>query len=44
MLFGSIKTYYDTKRYDKDRVKVFVKVNWITEDQYEEITGDVYTA
>ena len=40
--FKSIKMYYDTNRYSKEDVKVFVRVAWITEEEYKEITGDIY--
>lgn len=33
---------YYPRFYTKDMVKVFVTANRITEEQYEEITGDEY--
>ena len=44
MLFKVVKRYYDIKIYSKDNVKVFVRANKITPEEYKEITGDVYTA
>lgn len=40
--FEKIKRYYDKGIYINDEVKVFVKGNKITEDQYQEITGEDY--
>ena len=40
--FEKIKRYYDKGIYINDEVKVFVKGNKITEEQYKEITGDNY--
>ena len=39
-----IERYYNKGIYDKDDVKVFVRAEKITESEYEEITGEVYTA
>lgn len=39
-----VKRYYDKGIYSKDDVKVFVRAGKITEAEYEEITGEVYTA
>lgn len=41
-MYSSIKRYYDSGRYTKDQVKVFVQAGWITPEQYQEITGDEY--
>lgn len=43
-MFNSIKKYYNEGRYNDDQVKIFVKVGWITEAQYKEITGKNYVA
>lgn len=43
-MYTSIKRYYDSSRYTAEQVKVFVKAEWITPSQYEEITGTPYTA
>jgi uncharacterized XkdX family phage protein len=43
-MYTSIKRYYDTGRYTKDQVKIFVQASWITPEQYETITGDAYVA
>ena len=40
--FEKIKRYYDKGIYTNDEVKVFVKWNKITEEQYKEITGADY--
>lgn len=40
--FEKIKRYYDKGMYTNDGVKVFVKGNKITEEQYKEITGEEY--
>jgi len=43
--FYLIKEYYDTGRWDKERVhNVVGKRNGITEAEYEEITGEPYEA
>jgi uncharacterized XkdX family phage protein len=42
--FKTIKDYYDTGRYTKEQVAVFVVKGKITAAQYQEITGDVYAA
>lgn len=39
-----VKRYYDKGIYSKDDVRVFVRAGKITESEYEEITGEVYTA
>ncbi|MBC5626171.1 XkdX family protein [Clostridium sp. NSJ-49] len=40
--FEKIKRYYDKGIYTNGEVKVFVKGNKITEEQYKEITGEEY--
>lgn len=42
--YAIAKRYYDKGYYDKDDVKIFVQANKITPEQYEEITGEPYTA
>lgn len=39
-----VKRHYDAGRYTKDDVKVFVQAGKITPEQYEQITGEAYTA
>ena len=39
--FDKVKTYYDNGIWDKTRVYNAVG-RWITPDEYEEITGEVY--
>ena len=41
-MFKIIKRYYDKRFYSKEDVKVFVKANQITEEEYQEITGEAY--
>ncbi|UVI31220.1 XkdX family protein [Paenibacillus spongiae] len=41
--YPTIKRFYDAGRYTKADVAVFVVAGWITPEQYQEITGDVYT-
>lgn len=41
-MFKIIKRYYDKGFYSKEDVKVFVKASQITEEEYQEITGEVY--
>lgn len=43
-MFNSIKKYYDQGRYTNEQVKVFLQANWITAEQYKEITGIDYVA
>ena len=42
-MFKIIKRYYDKGFYVKEDVKVFVKANQITEEEYQEITGEAYS-
>ena len=39
--FDKVKDYYDQKLWTKARVKNAVVKGWITEDEYETITGDL---
>lgn len=41
-MYKSIKNYYDTNRYQKPQVQIFVQAKWITEEEYGTITGDNY--
>jgi uncharacterized XkdX family phage protein len=41
-MFNSIKRYYDMGKYTNEQVKIFVMANWITAEQYKEITGEDY--
>lgn len=41
-MYKIIKRFYDKGTYSKADVKVFVKANKITAEQYAEITGDQY--
>lgn len=39
-MFPTLKRLYDLKLFDKSKIADSVKANWITKEQYEEITGD----
>lgn len=41
--FAKVKNYYDKGLWSKERVYNAVG-KWITESEYEEITGEVYVA
>lgn len=41
-MYERLKRLYNAKRLTKTSLKNAVKNGWITEDQYQEITGDVY--
>lgn len=43
MTYEIIKKNYDRKLWDKSMVAVAVAKGKITEEQYQEITGEVYT-
>lgn len=40
--FETVKRYYDDGCWDKSRVKKAVERNWITAEEYAEITGEPY--
>lgn len=40
--FQLVKDYYDTGRWSKKAVHKAVERDWITADEYEEITGEIY--
>lgn len=42
--FEKVKNYYDTGLWSKTKVRNAVVHNWITASEYEEITGEPYTA
>lgn len=42
-MYNTVKRYYDMGKYTNEQMKVFVQAKWITEEQYLEITGVVYT-
>lgn len=42
--FELVKEYYEAGIWKKKAVKNAVKKGWITADEYEEITGEVYEA
>lgn len=41
-MFTTLKHLYDLKLFDKQKIIESVKCNWITKEQYEEITGEEY--
>jgi uncharacterized XkdX family phage protein len=43
-MYNSIKKYYDMGKYTDEQMKVFVGAEWITPEQYKEITGVEYVA
>jgi hypothetical protein len=40
--YYKVKAYYDMKMWNESRVRNAVKMNWITEAEFEVITGKVY--
>lgn len=40
--YEKVKRFYSMKMWDIQRVKNAVKMNWITEEEYKEITGEEY--
>lgn len=42
MMFEKIKRFYDLGLWAKDMVRIAVKKNIITPEQYKEITGEEY--
>ncbi len=40
--YGKVRGYYDGGYWNEARVKNAVTKSWITEDEYEEITGNRY--
>lgn len=42
--YEEVKTYYNNGFWKKRAVKNAVKKNWITSEEYEEITGEPYEA
>ena len=41
--FDLVKEHYDTGRWKKKAVRNAVVKGWITADEYEEITGEIYS-
>lgn len=41
-MYKFIKEYFDLKLYNTDDVKVFVKANWISQEEYKTITNIDY--
>lgn len=42
--FKTVSNFYTSGFYTNDQVKVFVTKSKITSDQYQQITGQAYTA
>lgn len=42
--YYKVKAYYDMKMWNESRVRNAVKMNWITEAEFKEITGQEYDA
>lgn len=40
--FDKVKRYYNMKMWNAARVRNAVKMNWITEVEFKEITGENY--
>ncbi|MEK5100391.1 MULTISPECIES: XkdX family protein [Bacillus] len=40
--FSDIKQFYDWGCYTDEEMREYVKINWITPDEYEKITGRSY--
>lgn len=40
--YDKVKRYYSMKVWNAGRVKNAVKMNWITEAEFKEITGEIY--
>ena len=41
-MFEKVKTYYESGFWTKSMVKKAVLKSWITVDEYEKITGELY--
>ena len=41
-MFPTLKRLYDLKLFDKTKIAESVECNWITKEQYTEITGEKY--
>ena len=41
-MFTTLKRLYNLKLFDKQKIFESVKCNWITKEQYTEITGEKY--
>lgn len=41
-MFPTLKRLYDLKLFDKTKIAESVECNWITKEQYTEITGEPY--
>ncbi len=40
--YNKVKRFYSMKMWDEEKVRNAVKMNWITADEYKEITGKDY--
>ncbi|MGO1989907.1 XkdX family protein [Mammaliicoccus vitulinus] len=41
-MYQTLKRLYDLKLFDKQKIFESVKCNWITKEQYTEITGEIF--
>ena len=41
--FEKVKRYFSMKMWNESRVKNAVKMNWITQEEFKEITGKDYS-
>ncbi|MDK9870502.1 MAG: XkdX family protein [Staphylococcus equorum] len=41
-MFTTLKRLYNLKLFDKQKIFESVKANWITPEQYKEITGEEF--
>lgn len=40
--YDKVKRFYDMKMWDETKVRNAVRMNWITTDEFKEITGKDY--
>ncbi len=40
--YNKVKRFYSMKMWDEEKVRNAVKMNWITAEEYKEITGKDY--
>ena len=43
-MYNTLKRLYDTGRLPAENLKNAVTLGWITADEYQQITGEVYSA
>lgn len=42
--FAKVNSFYERKLWDENRVRNAVKMGWITDEEFREITGTEYAA